>query len=90
MIIHLGRVSHVSVIGMRFELHFDHGGSHMRRFQTVEEMVAAIKDWQAKTVDTEMSERAPLEVADPAPFVSGLATAARMKAASVRQKAGGS
>lgn len=49
MIVNLNNVSHVTVTGMRFELHFTTGGSHMQRFDSVADMLVEIGKWQEKT-----------------------------------------
>ena len=53
MIVHLGRIAYVSITGMRFELHFMDGGSHMRRFDSIEDMLTTLEGWREKTTDLE-------------------------------------
>lgn len=50
MIFNLRDVSHVSVKGFELELHFNDTSSHMRRFGSVEEMLAAIESWRVRSV----------------------------------------
>ena len=59
MIVNLNNVSHVAVSGMRFELHFTNGGSHMRRFDSVAEMLVEIERWQEKTRALTLGQRPP-------------------------------
>ena len=62
MIVNLHNVSHVTISGMRFELHFRNGGSHMRRFDSVAEMLVEIERWQEKThALTVEQKRTPIE-----------------------------
>jgi hypothetical protein len=49
VVVNLDRVSFVFFTGSKVELHFVDGGSHMRRFGSIEEMVEGIKDWQQQT-----------------------------------------
>jgi DNA polymerase III alpha subunit (gram-positive type) len=55
MIFNLRDVSHVSVKGFELELHFNDASSHMQRFNSVEEMLAAIESWRLKSVALDRS-----------------------------------
>jgi hypothetical protein len=50
MIFNLRDVSHVSVKGLELELHFKDTSSHMRRFASIDEMLAAIEAWRVRSV----------------------------------------
>jgi hypothetical protein len=49
MIVNLDQVSFATVEGMRLELHFQDGGSHMRSFCSLEELIATIEEWKNAT-----------------------------------------
>jgi hypothetical protein len=62
MIVNLDNVSHITIAGMRFELHFTNGGSHMQRFDSVAEMLVEIERWREKTdALTAEQTRPPIE-----------------------------
>jgi hypothetical protein len=49
MIFSLKDVSHIAVRGLELELHFKDTSSHLRRFASLEEMIAEMKWWYART-----------------------------------------
>jgi len=62
VVINLDWVSFVSFTGSRIELHFKDGGSHMRRFESVEEMCDTIQEWQLQT--SKLSTGSPGHLSD--------------------------
>ena len=48
MVVDLEQISFATISGTRVELHFIDGGLHMRRFDSVDEMVAAMREWREK------------------------------------------
>ena len=53
MIVDLNRVAHISVSGLKVEVHFRDTGVHMRRFARVGDMLQAMEGWRAKTAELE-------------------------------------
>lgn len=51
MLINLNDVAYATVSGMRLELHFKDQSSHMRRFDSMKEMLHQIEEWQDKTIE---------------------------------------
>ena len=53
MIVDLNRVAHIAVSGLKVELHFRDGGTHMRTFTSAEDMLQVMEDWRTKTAEME-------------------------------------